>query len=206
MTAPQDPAAARRDRFRVGHADREQAVETLKDAFVRGRLTKGEFDTRAGQALTARTRADLAPLTSDIPPAAARPASPAHPVQLVHPPAPAPLRPLTRAAARSGVFLVIAAAAVRIAFLLDPGPNGPPGHPPAWDAPSLYLLIAFAAAVTALGILAFGVITAAEQRRSRGQRPARPGLSGHAPVDERQAGTAGSLPPGQAGPARPLWG
>ena len=43
MTGPQDPAAGR-DRLRAGHADREQVIEALKDAFVAGRLTRGELD------------------------------------------------------------------------------------------------------------------------------------------------------------------
>jgi DUF1707 SHOCT-like domain len=58
MTGPQDPAAAGGDRLRAGHADREQVIEALKDAFVHGRLTKDELDTRAGQALSTQTRAD----------------------------------------------------------------------------------------------------------------------------------------------------
>lgn len=47
----------------------------LKAAFVQERLTKDEFDVRAGRALTARTSTELATLTADIPvgPAAARP-------------------------------------------------------------------------------------------------------------------------------------
>ena len=69
MTGPQDPAAAGRGRLRAGHADREQAIDTLKTAFVHGELTKDELDARAGQALAARTYADLAALTADIPPA-----------------------------------------------------------------------------------------------------------------------------------------
>ena len=95
-TGPQDPAAAGRDQLRAGHADREQVIDTLKNAFVHGRLTKDELDARAGQALAARTYADLAALTADIPPgpAAARPA---------RPPAPArrrwPGRPSRRASA-----------------------------------------------------------------------------------------------------------
>ena len=59
MTGPQDPAAAGGDRLRAGYADREQVIETLKVAFVHGRLTKDELDARAGQALSAQTRADL---------------------------------------------------------------------------------------------------------------------------------------------------
>ena len=34
MTGPQDPAAAGAGRLRAGHADREQVIETLKDAFA----------------------------------------------------------------------------------------------------------------------------------------------------------------------------
>ena len=68
-TGPQDPAAAGRDRLRAGHADREQVIDTLKNAFVHGRLTRDELDARAGRALAARTCADLAALTADIPPA-----------------------------------------------------------------------------------------------------------------------------------------
>jgi hypothetical protein len=39
----------------------------LKVAFVQGRLTKDEFDSRVGQALTARTYAELAVLAADLP-------------------------------------------------------------------------------------------------------------------------------------------
>jgi hypothetical protein len=73
MTGPQDPAAAGRGRLRAGHADREQAIDTLKTAFMHGQLTKDELDARAGQALAARTYADLAALTADIPPARPQP-------------------------------------------------------------------------------------------------------------------------------------
>ena len=81
MTAPQDPAAAGGDRLRAAHADREQVIEALKDAFVQGRLTRDELDTRAGRALAAPTYADLASLTADIPaePAAAGVGAPAGP-------------------------------------------------------------------------------------------------------------------------------
>ena len=39
----------------------------LKAAFVQGRLTKGEFDLRMSQAFAARTYAELADVTADIP-------------------------------------------------------------------------------------------------------------------------------------------
>ena len=76
---PQDPAAAGRDRLRAGHADREQVIEALKDAFVRGRLTRDELGARVAQTLMSRTYAELAALAADIPPApaAAGPGAPA---------------------------------------------------------------------------------------------------------------------------------
>ncbi len=60
-------AGAGHGRMRASHADREQVVELLKVAFVQGRLDGDELDGRVGQALTARTYADLAALTADIP-------------------------------------------------------------------------------------------------------------------------------------------
>ncbi len=54
-------------RFLASHADREQVVDRLKAAFVEGRLTMDELDARAGQAFAARTYADLAALTADLP-------------------------------------------------------------------------------------------------------------------------------------------
>lgn len=59
--------AVGRGGMRTSRAEREQAIEVLKVAFVQDRLTKDEFDVRAGQALTARTYAELAVLTADIP-------------------------------------------------------------------------------------------------------------------------------------------
>jgi hypothetical protein len=67
---PSDRWAARpvgRGHLRASHGDREQVLDTLKDAFVQGRLTRDEFDLRAGRALASRTYADLAALTADLP-------------------------------------------------------------------------------------------------------------------------------------------
>jgi hypothetical protein len=197
-TGPEDPAAARRGRLRAGHADREQAIDTLKTAFVFGQLTKDELDARAGQALAARTYADLAALTADIPPRplAARP---------VRPPAPVRRRPLARAAAKSGVCLIIAAAATWVWGLLISGDgdyDGIPGaNPPHEGWAPLAFLLAAAALCTAIGILASAVVTSLEQRRSRRQLPPRPG--GHALEAERRGGTGhGPVPPAPA-PTRP---
>jgi hypothetical protein len=60
-------AGAGRGRLRASHADRDQAIDVLKTAFVQGRLSKDEFDTRVGQTFTSRTYAELAVVTADIP-------------------------------------------------------------------------------------------------------------------------------------------
>jgi hypothetical protein len=70
-TRPVDPVTADHGRLRASDADRDRVIETLKVAFTQGRLTRDELDLRAGRALLARTYADLAAATADIP---ARPA------------------------------------------------------------------------------------------------------------------------------------
>jgi Domain of unknown function (DUF1707) len=54
-------------RLMAADADRDQAVSTLTAGFAQGRLTREELDLRAGQALAARTGAELAALTADLP-------------------------------------------------------------------------------------------------------------------------------------------
>ena len=63
----QMPSAVGRGHLRACHADREQVIGVLKAAFVQGRLGKDELNARVGQALAARTYADLATLTADLP-------------------------------------------------------------------------------------------------------------------------------------------
>jgi Domain of unknown function (DUF1707) len=69
VTARQDDAmgAAAGRRPGASRADREHVIDTLKAAFVQGRLTKDELDSRVGQALTTPACADLAVLTGDLP-------------------------------------------------------------------------------------------------------------------------------------------
>ena len=74
VTGPWDPARAGRPvlgRFLASDADREAVVDVLKTAFVHGLLTKDELGRRTGQALTARTYAELAVITTGL---TARPA------------------------------------------------------------------------------------------------------------------------------------
>jgi hypothetical protein len=68
VSGPEGETAARRGRLRASHADRNRVVDVLKAAFIEGRLTKDELDARLGQTLAARTYAELAALTADIPP------------------------------------------------------------------------------------------------------------------------------------------
>jgi Domain of unknown function (DUF1707) len=196
-TGPQDPAASR-DRLRAGHADREQAIEALKTAFVDGRLTKNELAARAGRALAARTYADLAALTADIPvePAAAEPAAavpaPAVPTSAEpaaaapgpsRPPASAIRRPLAKAAAISGACLVIAAAFILISVHLAEGGSGPSPH---HSLVKSLLLLALVAVMTALLSAGLGVATSIKQRRARRQLPPRSGPGGHGLDGERR--------------------
>jgi hypothetical protein len=69
MAEPPDPApaAAGRGHLRASHADREQVIDILKAAFVRGMLTKDEFDLRVGQAFASRTGGELAAFIADLP-------------------------------------------------------------------------------------------------------------------------------------------
>jgi hypothetical protein len=63
----EDGTAGALGQLRTSHADREQAIDVLKAAFVQGRLAKDEFDLRVGQVFASRTYADLDALTADIP-------------------------------------------------------------------------------------------------------------------------------------------
>ena len=70
-TGPGDNATAVEGRgdghLRASHADREQVIGTLKAAFVQGRLTADELDTRVDEVYASRTYAELAKVTADIP-------------------------------------------------------------------------------------------------------------------------------------------
>jgi hypothetical protein len=163
MAGPQDPAVAGGGQLRAGHADREQVIETLKDAFVQGRLTQDELDTRTGQAFASRTYAELAALTADIP-AGQAPHQPVR-VQNRMPQG----HPVRNGAIGVGVSLAVAAAAVLGAFILDDR-----------TGVALVVLGAFIVLVAVPFIIMVTAVAASDQRRSRGQLPPRPGPDGHA--------------------------
>jgi uncharacterized protein DUF1707 len=62
-----DRSSGGRPAMRVSDADRERACARLREAFAEGRLTTEEFHERTAEALSAKTEADLRPLTSDLP-------------------------------------------------------------------------------------------------------------------------------------------
>lgn len=52
---------------RVSHADRDDAVQRLQDAYADGRIAPGELDGRLETAMSAKTQADLEAAVRDIP-------------------------------------------------------------------------------------------------------------------------------------------
>ncbi len=174
MAEPGDhkAAAARgRGRVRASHADREQAIEALKNAFAQGRLTGDELDSRVGQAFVSQTYAELAALTDDLP-AAPPPRRPAR----AHNRAPG-THLVRNAAVGSGVGLIIAGALFPGAVLL-----GASDH----DVDlALLIMAAFIVVVVVPSVMIAAVATSLQQRRSRGQLPPRPGQGGQAPEVQR---------------------
>jgi Domain of unknown function (DUF1707) len=105
MTEPDDRLPATpgdHGHLRASDADRERAIDILQGAFARGRLTRGEFDTRVGQALGARTYGELTALTAGT--GASRTGAP-----LVRTPSVAPARVPASTTARSCASVIMAA-------------------------------------------------------------------------------------------------
>ena len=167
-------AAGSPGHLRASRTDRERVIERLKDAFVEDRLTQDELDTRVGLALAARTYAELADLTTDIPvaPAAAEPAGTPD----------RPARTLALAAGRSGACILVALAVTGLIALTN-----------AESLAGLAFMCWSAALVAASGFLGYGVIDAWQQRRSGGQLPPRTGQGGQAP-QVQQPGRVGHDP------------
>ena len=64
------------DSLRVSDAERDAVLRALGDHAAVGRLTLDELEDRSGRALTAKTRGELATLTSDLPQEAGQASSP----------------------------------------------------------------------------------------------------------------------------------
>ena len=70
--------------LRVSDAEREAVTDRLAEHFAAGRLDQAEFDDRVERAMSAKTRADLSGLFSDLPETGA-PAVPEHVRRRRHP-------------------------------------------------------------------------------------------------------------------------
>jgi Domain of unknown function (DUF1707) len=171
MGGPEGEMAARaadKGRMRASHADRNRVVDVLKAAFIEGRLTKDELDARLSQTLAARTYAELAALTADIPPGTnlAR-----HP-QPDRAPAPQSTRWVSHQAVKSGAVtiggLMLAISVLGIVA----------GHPVIGVAIAAFVMILAALASALVGSLVGATLMLESRRRrkrSRGQSPTRPG-------------------------------
>ena len=103
-----------RGRMRASHADRERVIGTLKAAYVYGLVTKDELDERVAQTFAARSHADLATITADLPPGLA---------PLPPPLKPAPARASGPAAASDRAIMataILAGLAWVAAFIMSP--------------------------------------------------------------------------------------
>jgi hypothetical protein len=185
-TGPGDEGeAAAPGRLRASPADREQVIGTLKAAFVQGVLDKDEFDLRVGQAFTARTCADLAVLTADIP-AGLTTVRPPQPIRV---PGEQPLR-------WPGIVLTVVtvayAAVWPIAFAL---PDSGPDH----DPHAGVALVTTATFFYAIILIMFGtqVLTDWLDRRSGKHPPRRPVAGAGGPASRRlsSADPGRQLPP-----------
>jgi hypothetical protein len=183
--------AGGRGHLRASRADREQVIGTLKAAFVAGMLAKDEFDLRVGQTLAARTYADLAALTADLPAglAAGKPPQPARPQE-------EPMR-------RPGRMIAVATAVYGgpWAYVLWTSPNGDDNH-----AVGLLIFLwiygGFIAYLLAWFVAVVNMIALRREKRSGGQSPRRPapGVSRQASRPLPSVGPDGQLPP--AGPGQ----
>lgn len=142
-----------RNRMRASHADREHVIDTLKAAFVQGRVTKGELVVRVGRALGSRTYAELAALIADIPAAAIG----AQPPRMA---ARERARPPVKVAMACAAATIVPVLLVVVAFLTNTEPH---------------LVLKRLMVITLIGWLAVAVKRCARhQKRFRGQLTCEP--------------------------------
>ena len=150
-----------RGHMRASHADREQVIETLKAAFVQGRLGRDEFDLRVGQTFASRTYAELAALTADVP---AR-------LTTARPPGPAPVQgeqPLLRPGRVITATTAVYAGVWAYGLLLSPQ-GGDVNPTTAW-----LVFGGFWAYLIILVICAGHMVALRREKRSGGEPPRRP--------------------------------
>jgi hypothetical protein len=157
--------------MRASHADREQVIETLKAAFVQGRLDRDEFDLRVGQTFASRTYAELAALTADIP---AR-------LTTARPPAPAPVQdeqPLLRPGRVIRATTAVYAGVWAYALLLSP--HGDVNPTTAW-----LVFGGFWAYLIILVVCVGQMVALRRKKRSGGQSPRQPAAGAGGQASQR---------------------
>jgi hypothetical protein len=173
--------------LRASHADRGQAIGTLKAAFVAGMLAKDEFDLRVGQVFASRTYADLAALTADLP------------AGLAVTQRPEPARRQDQIMQRPGRMLAVATALYAGVWAFTFLPHWPTNSE--GDIPGGVFVLFFLSAPIYLSVLLIGVVNVVirwREKRSGGQPPRRPapGAGGQASQRPPSAGPGRRLPPG----------
>jgi hypothetical protein len=174
MAGPGDEitaAAGGRGRLRASHADREQAIDILKAAFVQGRLPKDELDARVGQVFAARTYGELAPATADLPPGLITAPPPRQPAR-------AWTRPPVSKVAAGAALVIPPPAMVAAAFITDSVLVA--------GVASIVVIFFFMAWIAA----GMQLIANWHDRRSRGQHLPRPAQRGQA-LEREQDGKPG---------------
>jgi hypothetical protein len=179
MAGPGDEIAAGRGDLRASHADREQVIETLKAAFVQGRLDRDELDSRVCQTLAARTYGELAGLTADLP---AEPADAGPPGRAAR----AQTRPPMNNAAKAGIWVIIAVGVPMVLSFLSGG--------------GVLFLLLTPFYFMGLAFLAAEIFTSRLKTRARrGQLPPGPGPGGPASQRLPSADPGRQLPPADPG-------
>jgi hypothetical protein len=169
----------------VSHAEREQVIDALKAAFVRGMLAKDKFDLRVSQAFGSRTYAELAAVTADLTagPTAGQPPRPARAQggQQV-------LRPGRVMAAATAFY-----AGVQAFVFLSPWPAGTENDPA--RAKIALFLVSNPIYLLVLLICVVCLIAGRRERRSSGRPPRRPapGVGGRYPGTRSQPARAESF-------------
>ena len=181
MAGPGDEisAAEGRGRLRASHADREQVIDTLKVAFVQGRVAKDELDLRVGQAFAARTYADLAAVTADLPAGLARVRPPGKAVR-------ARARPPVGKAVLAGASVIIPPAMLAAGVLTE-------DHRLA----KLSMLLVVIILLAWMGVTG-RMLVSRDERHSGGRLPPGPGQRGRTLEGERDGTRGNDLTPCEA--------
>jgi hypothetical protein len=172
--------------MRASNADREHVVDVLKQAFVHGRLTKGELDLRVSKALASRTYAELAALTADIRAG----------LTTAKPPTPARAQggqPVLRPGPVITAATVLYAGVWVYAILVPKGDEGPSKVPVIFGGGLVYLII--------LALCVGQMVALRREQSSGGQSPRPPAAGARGQASQRlpSADQGGELPPVNGG-------